>query len=134
MVRRVLLPGALCFLVACGGGSDDGGGSPTAPTPPPRTANRTANFALQPIPLFSRSGTGNNVFDMPTHVRRVRITGTYARSSENFIVWIGNDLVVNELLGTFWGQTRYEGVHATTGGLVEITNSSGVNWTFTEER
>lgn len=98
------------------------------------TADRTVNFQLREIPLFRRSGTGNTVFDMPTHVRRVRIVGTYTRSSQNFVVWIDGDLIVNELLGTHWGMTRYEGIHLTGGGVTEVKLSSGVSWSFSEVR
>lgn len=75
---------------------------------------------------------GDNVFDMPTYVSRVRIIGTYTGYSSNFIVWVGEDLLVNELLGTGWGTTTYDGTLLTTGGVVQITNSSGVSWSFTE--
>lgn len=85
--------------------------------------------------LFTRSGTGNTVFDMPTDVARVRIIATYTQNSSNFIVRIGGRLIVNELVGTFWSQTRYDGTHLTNGGgVVEITNSSGVAWSFEEQR
>ena len=85
--------------------------------------------------LFRRSGTGDSVFDMPADVARVRIIGTYSGGSSNFIVRIGGRLIVNELLGTFWGQTRYDGTLLTGGGgVVAITNSSGVNWSFEEVR
>lgn len=84
---------------------------------------------------FTRSGSGNTVFDMPTDVARVRIIGTFNGNSSNFVVRIGGRLVVNELVGTFWGQPRYEGIHLTNGGgVVEITNSSGVAWSFEEVR
>jgi hypothetical protein len=72
------------------------------------------------------------VFDMPTYVSRVRIIGEYKGYSSNFIVWVGGDLLVNELLGTGWGQTRYDGTLLTTGGVVQIEHSSGVSWSFTE--
>lgn len=85
-------------------------------------------------PLWERSGSGNTVFDMPTAISRVRIVGTYRSNSSNFIVRVGGRLVVNELLGRSWGQERYEGVHQVSGGVVEITNSSGVEWSFTEVR
>lgn len=85
-------------------------------------------------PLFTRSGTGDNVFDMPTSVTRVRITGRYTANSSNFIVRIAGRLIVNELLGTAWNQVDFAGTYVTSGGVVEITNSSGVAWTFTEVR
>jgi hypothetical protein len=94
----------------------------------------TANFTLLPAALWSRNGSGDTVFDMPTYISRVRIIGTYTGYTSNFIVWVGNDLLVNELLGTGWGVTRYEGVLLTRGGVVQVKNSSGVSWSFTEVR
>jgi hypothetical protein len=85
-------------------------------------------------PLFTRSGTGDTVFDMPRTVARIRITGHYAGNSSNFIVHIGGNHIVNELLGTFWGQVDFTGTYLTSGGVVEILSSSGVQWTFTEVR
>ena len=85
-------------------------------------------------PLWERAGVGNTVFDMPTSISRVRIVGVYRSNSSNFIVRVGGRLVVNELLGRSWGQERYEGVHQVTGGVTEITNSSGVEWSVTEVR
>jgi hypothetical protein len=77
---------------------------------------------------------GNTVFDMPASISRVRIVGVYRASSSNFIVRVGGRLIVNELVGRSWGQERYEGVHLVTGGVTEITNSSGVEWSFVEVR
>ncbi len=85
-------------------------------------------------PLWERGGGGNTVFDMPTSISRVRIVGIYRSNSSNFIVRVGGRLVVNELLGRAWGMERYEGIHQVTGGVVEITNSSGVEWSFVEVR
>ncbi|MCG2814490.1 MAG: Ig-like domain-containing protein, partial [Candidatus Aminicenantes bacterium] len=82
--------------------------------------------------LWSRSGVGDMVFDMPTYVSRVRVVGTYTGYSSNFIVHVGGRLLVNELLGTGWGTTRYDGTLLTTGGVVEIKYSSGVLWSFTQ--
>jgi hypothetical protein len=98
------------------------------------TANVTQNFALAPIPLFSVSGTGDTVFDIPSSVARVRITGDYTKRGSNFIVWIDHDLVVNEIIGTAWESTHFEGTYLTGGGTVQIEKSSGVRWTFTEVR
>jgi hypothetical protein len=85
--------------------------------------------------LFRRSGSGDTVFDMPVDVARIHVVGTYNGFSSNFIVKIGGRLIVNELLGTSWGTTRYEGTLLTGGGgVVSITNSSGVNWTVEEVR
>lgn len=98
------------------------------------TQNRTQDYHLQYIPPWSHGGTGDNVFDMPRTVSRVKITGDYTRNSSNFVVYIAGDLVVNELLGTGWHVTHFEGTYLTGGGTVEVKQSSGVNWTFTEVR
>jgi hypothetical protein len=82
-----------------------------------------------------RSGTGNDVFDKPASVARVRITGTFRGNASNFIVWCGTQLVVNELLGTGFGPVEYSGTHATPSCTqVRVENSTGVAWTFTEVR
>jgi hypothetical protein len=98
-------------------------------------ANTTAISGRGQRELFHRSGTGDSVFDMPADVARVRIIGVYTGFSSNFIVRIGGRLTVNELLGTGWSQTRYDGTLLTGGGgVVSITNSSGVSWSFEEVR
>ena len=97
--------------------------------------NLSISFALVKInPIFVMGGSGNQVFDMPTYVSRVHITGTYTGYASNFIVRIGGHLVVNDLLGTGFGPTVSDGTYLTTGGVVEITNSQGVAWAFTEIR
>lgn len=94
----------------------------------------TLNITLLRAEPWTMSGRGNTVFDMPTYVSRVRIRGQYAGFSSNFIVRVGGRLTVNELLGSGWSSQIYEGTHLTSGGVVEITNSSDVVWTFTEVR
>lgn len=85
-------------------------------------------------PLWTAAGNGDSVFDMPTKVTRVKIVADYTKNSSNWIVKIGGKLTVNELIGTGWGQTHIEGTYLTTGDVVEITNSTGVAWSFTEIR
>jgi hypothetical protein len=95
----------------------------------------TANFSLVPSVAWSRTGAGDTVFDMPNYFPRVRVIGIYNGFSSNFIVRLSGRLLVNELLGTFWTMPRYEGVLLTNGGgVVEIVSSSGVSWSFAEER
>ena len=96
----------------------------------------TGSFSARLLParIWTASGTGDTVFDMPTYITRVKITGDYTSYSSNFIVHIGSAHVVNELVGTGWGQTHFEGTYVTTGGVVQILSSSGVRWTFTEVR
>lgn len=97
--------------------------------------NSTLNFSLRTVLPWSQSGAGNTVFVMPSYFDRVRIRGTWNGSgTSNFIVSIGGNLVVNEILRNMPGRT-YEGVHLTRGGgQTEITNSSAIAWVFTEER
>lgn len=95
----------------------------------------TINFTLLPEALWTHGGAGNTVFTMPGYFTRVQIVGVYTGFSSNFIVRIGGRLVVNELLGRGWTSTTYSGIHLTNGGgTVEITNSAGVQWSFTESR
>ena len=91
-------------------------------------------YATAPVAAFTKSGTGNTVFTLPTNITKVSIVGTYTQSSSNFIVTIGGKLVVNDLVGTSWGLTVDSGTYATTGGQVQITSSTGVTWAFTEVR
>jgi len=102
--------------------------------------NQTSGTNTKPIsgqglgPLFSRGGVGDNVFDIPSYVTRIHIIADYGGYSSNFIVHIAGDHVVNELIGTGWGTTHFEGTYLIHGGTVEILNSSGVRWLFVEVR
>jgi hypothetical protein len=91
------------------------------------------NFTLRP-PTWVQSGSGNTVFDMPRYVTRVHIRGVWNGSgTSNFIVHVGGRGVVNEILRNASNRT-YEGIHAVTGGMTEIVNSSAIAWSFTEVR
>ena len=92
-------------------------------------------------PRFALTGVGSALFDLPKDTTRLRIIGTYNDSGSNFIVRIASRLVVNELVGTAWNQTRYQGDHVVPSEcasptasrcVVEIVNSSGVAWSFEE--
>lgn len=101
------------------------------------TIQFSGNGNLDGVPIFTRSGNGVTVFDMPTYVRRVRIVGTFTGSCQNFIVHIAGAFIVNEILGScsIGIGTRYDGTHLIAGGgAVEVLNASGVAWTFTEVR
>jgi hypothetical protein len=94
--------------------------------------------AINTAPPWTHSGTGDTVFDMPTSVARVRIQGQTANRCENFAVKVRARLIVNVILGTcsVADSLTHDGTYLLTpgGGVVEITISSGVNWTFTEVR
>lgn len=92
----------------------------------------TLNFTLLPNQRWSHSGAGNTVFNMPTYIQRVRIRGTWNRTStSNFIVHIGGRNVLNEILRE---SITYDGLHLTNGGVVEIISSGQIAWSFVEER
>ncbi len=124
-MRRALAVGALGILLAsCGGDSPSG---PTAPPPPVATATPA------PVPIWTNSGKGNTVFDMPARVTRVRIQGEWDRTNtSNFVVYVAGRLVVNEILRD---SITYNGVHAIAGGgQTETRSSNQITWVFTEVR
>ena len=93
-----------------------------------------------PVPLFTISGIGNTTFTIPSSVARIRITGSYSGSPscQNFIVYIGANVAMNEILGTCSYNTAGPMVDRITsafgGGSTTIVGSFGVAWTFTEVR
>lgn len=85
--------------------------------------------------LFVRAGVGDTVFDMPTDVSRVKIVGDYSGSCQNFIVHVGGEFIVNEILGSCTSTGHhFEGIYLVSGGTTEIVSSNGVHWSFTEQR
>ncbi len=93
-----------------------------------------ASGTLDGVPLFSRGGVGNTVFDIPTYITRLRITADFGGFSSNFIAHVNGRTIANELMGTGWSQTHYDAVVLTSGGVLDIVSSSGVSWLFTEVR
>lgn len=102
------------------------------------TSSQTMDFQLAPTPLFTMTGIGDAVFDMPTTVARVRIQAAPTTSCQNFVVRIGGRAsTVNVILGTcsVADAPSLDGSYLTGGGgTVSITISTGVRWTFTEIR
>jgi hypothetical protein len=117
-------------LTANATGYEEGRGGTTM------NGTNSLNFTLRSLTLWTQSGTGNNVFAIPSYVTRVRITGQFSGFSSNFVVWCGTQLIVNELLGTGWGPTTYAGTHqiSSPGCSARVENSTQVSWTFTEVR
>jgi len=88
-------------------------------------------------PPFKKTGTGSNVFDLPSNVSRVHITGDYGGSCENFVVKIAGKLIVNEILGScsIAIGRHFDGTFLVTGGgVTEVTFSNGIAWAFEEVR
>jgi len=98
------------------------------------TSSETLNVPLSPTPLFIMRGEGNATFNIPTTVSRIHIVGTYLGYTSSFVVTIGGQNVVNDLVGSEWTPSASDGTYATTGGPVAITNSAGVSWSFIEVR
>jgi hypothetical protein len=111
-------------------------------------AINVSGTGVNPNPIFVQSGVGNSVFNLPSYVTTVHITGTYTGSSSNFVVWVGPTgvacgtvtngschLLVNDIIGTFVGRTTSDGTYLTGGqpGVV-IQLSGGVSWTISEVR
>ncbi len=66
---------------------------------------------------------------MPTDIRRINIHG--GTGSSALKVQVGNDVLVDTVLRNEPNQF-YAGIHATTGGTVEITTSSNVRWAIVQ--
>jgi hypothetical protein len=117
-----------------------GNGFVTTTRPVSLSGNVTLNVSLLPAQIFQQSGSGDNVFTVPSHVTRIRVDASYPGSCQNFIVRISSQTLslINIIIGTCSvADTRspFSGTYAIqNGGTVTITNSTGVAWTFTEVR
>ncbi len=92
---------------------------------------------LTGIPVFSKSGTGDQVFDLPSYVTRLRIQASPATSCQNFVVKVKGSLLVNIILGTcsVADAKSIDNTYAISGGGTVTTEiSTGINWTMTEVR
>lgn len=89
-------------------------------------------------PIFTRTGTGNQVFDMPSSVSRVHVTARITNNSncQNFIMRRNSLSFVNVILGTcsVADSQTYDGTHQVSGGVIDTVSSEGVTWTVTELR
>lgn len=83
-------------------------------------------------PIWTASGKGNQVFDMPAGITRLRVQGTWdRRSNSNFIMFVGGTLELNEILRE---TINYDGTHQVSGTRIEIVDSANIAWTITEIR
>jgi hypothetical protein len=124
------------FLFGCGGGGGNPGvcsGSAIYCADAAGVGGAGAISTSTPLTLFAKSGIGDTTFDLPARVTRVRIQGNFNGATSNFIVKISGQLVVNEILGTSKNALTSDGTYLLPGGgPVEIINSNGVSWSFTE--
>ncbi|MCY3842717.1 MAG: hypothetical protein OXH69_04165 [Acidobacteria bacterium] len=61
--------------------------------------------------LWTIGGVGPDYFAKPADAVRVRIKSGFHGSSDSFIVYCGENLIVNELVGTDWGNTGTDGYY-----------------------
>jgi hypothetical protein len=97
------------------------------------TVTVTGAGTLDGVPIFSMSGVGNSVFNIPSYITKLHIVGTYTGDSSNFIVVVGGLRIVDDVIGTLC-ETVSDGTYVVTGGQVNIAQSTGVSWTITEVR
>ena len=112
VIRQTL---ALCLVLLVGCGENGSPGGPSGS-------------------LFERSGTGNETFDMPTDVERVRITAVFLGTRATFVVRVADDLIVDEELGSLLGRPSYDETHEVDGGQVQVETPVTIEWTMTEVR
>lgn len=126
-------------LAGCGGGGDNAGvcsGSIeycTEFAANSGAGGTTADGSATSVGAYSKSGTGDAVFDIPSNVTKIRIQAAAIGGGTNFIVRIDGLLIVNTVIGPTAVPTDYSGDHLIgSGGTVQITFSSGATWKFTE--
>jgi len=101
---------------------------------------KLGGITLSVPPPWSQSGVGDNVFTMPTYVTRTRIDAMFSGFCQNFIARINTQAttLVNVIIGTCSSadtRSPFSGTYSiNNGGTVTITNSTGVNWMFTQLR
>jgi Carboxypeptidase regulatory-like domain len=99
------------------------------------------DFTLRTTAPWSQAGTGSAVVDMPRYIRAVHVIGIYTGVTSNFIVRVGQCVIVDDLLGTGARRTMSDGTYPVTpaltpsSGIVEIiVDSPDVSWSITEDR
>ena len=97
-----------------------------------------ARGSLVGLPVFSRSGSGDTVFTIPSHVTRLRVDANTASSCQNFIARANGLSFVNIIMGTCSvsdSRGPFTGTYIVpAGATISIVSSTGINWTFTESR
>jgi hypothetical protein len=89
---------------------------------------------------WSYSGQGPASFAKPIDTPRVWLRTSFSGSSAHLSVWCRapqESLVVNELLGTSWGNDGTNGIYGMAGcGEVEVDTAGGedLHWWFTQEQ
>jgi hypothetical protein len=97
-----------------------------------------ASGTLDGVPIFSQSGTGDNVFTIPSYVTRLSVVGNYNGWCQNFIAHANGSSLINVIIGTCSvADTRspFRGTYTVPAAArIDIVSSTGVGWTFAEVR
>jgi hypothetical protein len=118
--------GLVALLSGCGGCDPDAGAS-TFPND-----CGTGSASGPPAAAFQQTGTGASVIDLPSTVDVVRIQATYSGTSENFVVFSNERLIVNAIVGTSQTPAAHDGTYSVgTDATLEITRANGVQWSIT---
>jgi len=81
---------------------------------------------------FSQSGTGDSVFNLPDGVNFVQVRATTQAATQNLVLRLDNDLVINTIIGSGAIPSSLTGTYAVRGRrAVAISNAQGVSWTLT---
>ena len=100
------------------------------------------NITLRTTLPWSKSGIGSAVFNMPTYITHVHITGASTAAQSRFSVRVGSCQLIDDVLGREAYRSTIDatylvleaGLLLPTNGVVQIVNSPDVAWSFTEDR
>jgi hypothetical protein len=99
------------------------------------TIRFTGSGTLNGIPVYSKSGHGDTFFTLPAYVTKIHIHGHFVDNgglnNSNFIVSANGSNFINEILRI----NDYDADRIVpAGATLAITNSSYIDWSFTEMR
>ena len=123
---------ALMFLLCIVG---CGGDNLVEPSPQP-----TFTPAVLTGPLFVRgpevsTARSVTIFEVPSDMQGLQIQASYPGRSVHFTVRIGDEVVFNDVLGSFWGRHGTGTTIQTKGGMVEVfVDEPQVTWSLNELR
>jgi hypothetical protein len=125
------------LLWGCGGGGGDAGACSGSPEYCAQFAEEGAGQSGgtgAPVSLaFSKSGTGDAVFDLPLNVTRLRVQAKFNGAMQIFFVEIGGVPMIFTTVGSSQTPPTLDRTLVVRGGAtVEISGSSGVEWVMTQ--
>ena len=127
----MLISGASLMFISCGGGGSAAGDC-LYPLSSCARATDTGS-STNPTSGYSKSGTGDDVFELPARSMKIRVQAETSGSTSTFFVDVAGKSLIIEIIGSSQTPTAFDGTYLLqNGGVVEITKSSGVKWSFTE--